>query len=340
MKKLNLLKKELIFEPGNQKFNMCHASNICRTRNGIVVAAWFAGDKEGSDDIAIWIARKVNGIWEAPIKTAHDVEEPHWNPVIYEKKDGELFLFYKVGRNISEWYTNIRKSKDEGKTWSEPNELVKGDRGGRGPVRCKVVTLSNENMIAGASTEKGIWTAYADYSSDGGKTWTLSDPIRINVEYHGENTSEDSDIQVSTQSFYGRGVIQPTIWESEQGKIHMLLRTTEEKIYRADSDDYGKNWSEAYETVLPNNNSGIDVAKCSDGTLILCSNPIAKNWGPRTPITLQISRDNGKTWKEEYVLENIPGEYSYPCIIADGDKIYVSYTYDRKSIAYCEFEYR
>lgn len=336
--KLTNGKKELIFDGEKVDFKICHASNVCCLADGSMLAAWFAGEKEGSDDISIWAARKVNGKWSDPVRVAHDINEPHWNPVIYCKPDGEVMLFYKVGRNISQWYTNVRTSKDNGVTWSDCHELVPGDRGGRGPVRCKVITLSNGTMLAGASTEEGIWRAYADASYDGGKTWNLSDAITIDVTYDGENTAEDSDIQVSAQSFYGRGVIQPTLWESQPGMVHMLLRSTEEKIYRADSEDYGKTWSKAYETVLPNNNSGIDVVKCEDGTLILCSNPVAKNWGPRTPITLQVSKDNGETWKEAVVLEDIPGEYSYPCIICKDKKVYVTYTYDRKSIAFWQFD--
>ncbi len=117
----------------------------------------------------------------------------------------------------------------------------------------------------------------------------------------------------------------------------MLLRSSEGQIYRADSADYGKSWGSAYPTGLPNNNSGIDVVRCEDGLLFLCMNPVGENWGKRTPIVLLASADNGETWQEEAVLENTPGEYSYPSIIADGRKIYVTYTFDRKSIAFWEF---
>ena len=314
-------KKELIFDEKTTTFHICHASNVCPLPDGSVLAVWFAGEKEGSDDIAIWSSRKVDGVWSKPVQTAHDINEPHWNPVVYARQDGTVMLFYKVGRNISQWYTKVRISNDNGVIWSEGKELVPGDRGGRGPVRCKVITLSDGSMLAGASTEEGIWRAYADASHDGGATWELSGEITIDVTYNGENTAEDSDIQVSVQSFYGRGVIQPTLWESGAGNVHMLLRSTEEQIYRADSEDFGKTWSKAYATGLPNNNSGIDVARCEDGTLVLCSNPVAKNWGPRTPITLQISKDNGLTWKKAVVLEDIPGEYSYPCVICQKDKL-------------------
>ncbi|MDD3339418.1 MAG: exo-alpha-sialidase [Lachnospiraceae bacterium] len=330
-------RQEYIFPIDSQAFKTCHASNICKMQNNELAAAWFAGEKEGSDDIAIWYARTEQGEWLTPQKVAHDKQEPHWNPVLYQKSDGEVLLFYKVGRKISEWYTNLRKSSDFGQSFSNSEELVRGDRGGRGPVRCKVITLSDGSMLAGTSVETGIWTAYADRSTDGGKTWYKSNSIQIPVEYHGECTAMGSGIKVSEQSFYGRGVIQPTLWETT-GKVHMLLRSTEGKIYRADSEDYGMTWGAAYATELPNNNSGIDVVRCDDGLLVLCMNPIGVNWGARTPIILMISTDDGATWEKEMILEEIPGEYSYPAIIAAGDQLYVTYTYDRKTIKFWQLK--
>lgn len=330
-------KKELIFEPEFLNGNICHASNICLLDDGSVGAVWFAGKKEGTEDVSVWKSLCRNGSWSVPQMAAHDSEEAHWNPVLYQRADGKVLLLYKVGNEINRWHTNFRISNDYGETFGEAKELVAGDEGGRGPVRCKMITLSDGSILAGASTEEGIWTAYADRSTDGGESWNLSDPVRIDVKYEGENTAADSIIRVSEQSFYGRGVIQPTLWESSPGKVHMLLRSSEGRIYRADSADYGKSFGSAYPTGLPNNNSGIDVVKCDAGVLILCMNPVGENWGKRTPLVLLSSSDNGTTWQEETVLEDADGEYSYPSIIADGKKIYVSYTFDRKSIAFWNF---
>lgn len=330
-------KKELIFEPEFLQGNICHASNVCLMGEGRIGAVWFAGKKEGQADVSIWKSIRRDGRWSKPVMAAHDVEEAHWNPVLYRRQDNKVLLLYKVGNEISRWYTKVRISEDGGESFGEARELVPGDRGGRGPVRCKMITLSDGSILAGMSTENGIWTAYADRSTDGGESWERSNPIGLNVAYEGENTAVSSRIQVSEQSFYGRGVIQPTLWESAPGEVHMLLRSSEGQIYRADSADYGKSWGSAYPTGLPNNNSGIDVVRCEDGLLFLCMNPVGENWGKRTPIVLLASADNGETWQEEAVLENTPGEYSYPSIIADGRKIYVTYTFDRKSIAFWAF---
>jgi hypothetical protein len=67
---------------------------------------------------------------------------------------------------------------------------------------------------------------------------------------------------------------------------------------RSDSEDGGKTWCCAYETGLPNNNSGIDLVKLPSGGLVLAWNPVGNlpNYykGPRTPLELSYSDDNGE----------------------------------------------
>ena len=47
---------------------------------------------------------------------------------------------------------------------------------------------------------------------------------------------------------------------------------------------------------LPDNNSGIDVARLPDSALALACNLVGENWGPCTPLSLMLSFDNGETW--------------------------------------------
>ncbi len=211
-------------------------------------------------------------------------------------------------------------STDNGATWSAAKELVPGDKGGRGPVRNKPIILSDGTLLAPASNEKkGVWNAFVDRSEDSGQTWNTSPFIKLNRD-----------------SIPGEGVIQPTLWESSPGKVHMLLRSSAGVICRSDSEDYGKTWSAVYKTVLPNPNSGIDLTKLPDGTLILVYNRDNENWGARRPISIAISKDNGKTWPTTVDIEDGEGEdeFSYPSIISFGDTIALTYTWKRQRIAF------
>lgn len=327
-------KKELIFQE-SKYFEACHASTVIVLKNGSIMAAWFAGSAEGADDVAIWAAFRNNGVWNQPRKLADDHGQPNWNPVLFSLDNGNVIMFYKAGRNISSWVTKVIMTEDGGRTWSEPRELVPGDSsGGRGPVRNKVIKLSNGNLLAPASTENGIWKCFADIYCPTSGVWTKSEEVQIqNLDY--ENIQKvKSNIAVSQQSFKGKGVIQPTLWESAPGVVHMLMRSSEGRIYRSDSQDSGRTWSDAYATELPNNNSGIDVARLENGKLALVYNPVGINWGERTPIMLSISHDNGLSWSEDFILDKGEGEYSYPSIIAQDGKLFITYTFNRKSIAF------
>ena len=287
--------------------------------------------------MAIWITRGNEEHFEEP-KILAQSEEAHWNPVLFRVDEKKIIIFYKVGNEISKWRTMYRVSEDNGETFGEEKELVPGDQGGRGPVRNKPIRLKSGRILAPGSTDQGIWNAFVDRSDDDGKTWNKSQEVAISqLEYKsGERTvgKDDSSIPVSEQSFYGRGVIQPTLWESIPDQVHMLLRSTEGMIYRSDSKDGGNTWTEAYATELPNNNSGIDMIRSEDGKLFLVYNPVGVNWGDRTPISLAVSKDDGKTWEKIRDLSTGEGEFAYPAIIQDEDFLYITYTYKRKNIAF------
>ena len=135
-------------------------------------------------------------------------------------------------------------------------------------------------------------------------------------------------------------MIQPTLWESAPGKVHMLTRTAVGKAYRSDSEDYGETWCTAYETSLLNNNSGLDAVKTPDGSLWLISNPVGENWGERSPLTLQKSTDNGLTWETVVTLEEekLDSEFSYPAIEYMDGALYIAYTYERLNVAFVKID--
>ena len=301
--------ERFIFEAGQVPFKSCHASNLARLADGRLACVWFAGTAEGESDVGIWQSIHDGFRWGKPTLAAKDGDLAHWNPVLFQY-GGNLLLFYKVGMQIPEWRTHVKDLNT-----GEMREIDD-----RGPVRTKICIASDGTMLAGASTENGPWISYCDISKDDGQTWERSAPIRL------QGTDEPR-----------RGLIQPSIWESEMGVYHMLTRSTEGFLYRSDSRD-GFSWTEPEKTEIPNNNSGFDLVNLGLGHLILCSNPVSGNWAARTPLTLAESFDNGKTFQEVFVLEDQPGEYSYPSLIFAEGKLYVSYTWNREKICCREFE--
>ena len=327
--------KELIFDECDG-FEQCHAATLSYGVGGDILAAWFAGTSEGKNDVAIWLSVRRSGRWSRPAKVAKVNETPHWNPVLFNPGDGVIHLYFKTGLTIPEWITWVTSTRDGGATWSEPVELVPGDAsGGRGPVKNKPVVSSNGDWLAPGSVEtKSEWSAFCDLSSDGGATWIRSDLIRL-------QGGEDM----------GKGVIQPTLWESERGKVHMLLRSTCGKVCRSDSEDGGRTWTPAVPIDLPNNNSGLDLTRLPDGRLVLIHNPTADR-KKRSPLSLSVSKDNGVKWDRivdvETETENFDGaaenpffkaaEFSYPSIISSGATVSAVYTVHRRKIAFIQKE--
>jgi predicted neuraminidase len=311
---VNILTSEFIYEePGPTP--SCHASTICVTREGSLVAAWFGGTHENNPDVGIWFASREASGWSEPIEIVDGVQGgkryPCWNPVLFQPANGKteapLLLFYKVGPSPSTWWGMLMTSDDEGKTWSEPVRLPEGIAG---PIKNKPFELEDGTLLCPTSSEDDGWRVHFEMTSDLGKTWTRTEALNDGTEI---------------------GAIQPSILRLDNGTLRALGRTRQERVFQIDSEDNGKTWGPMTLTDLPNPNSGTDAITLADGRHLLVYNNTEKG---RSPLNLAVSED-GETWKDLLVLESEPGEYSYPAIIQASDgTVHITYTWNRKKIRY------
>lgn len=319
-----------------REFAQCHAATLVALPGGRFLVAWFGGTRESADDVAIWGARREApaasrqpgpGVgWSTPRVLARVERSPHWNPVLYalDAEAREIALQFKVGASIRRWTTWIQRSSDAGETWTPPTPLVPGDRGGRGAVRCKPIRLASGEWLAGASHERWRrWDAFFDRSPNGVDGWRAT-----------------AYVEIDRRRFRGKGLIQPSLWASEPGRVHSLFRSTDGHVHRADSEDDGFTWSPARPLAVPNNNSGIDVVALPDRRLILACNPVEGNWAARTPLSLLVSHDGGESWPDRLDVETGPGEYSYPALIATSAGVALAYTWNRRRIVFREIPTR
>ena len=315
------LPMERVFIYEEAPFPSAHASTIVALPNGELLAAWFGGEDEGDPSVEIWLARRsVDGSWSAPVAMTDYPEVPTWNPVLF--RDAErLWLFFKIGPSPREWVGGYRISDDDGETWGPVTFMPAGQLG---PIRNKPIILRNGDILSGTSVEAGYgrgvpydapyrsWAAWVERSSDGGTTWRTHGPIAVPGELY--------------------GVIQPTLWQMDDGTVKMLLRSTQRigAVCEATSEDGGKTWSPARPTSLPNPNSGLDAVKLRDGRIVLVYNHIESG---RSPIHLAVSDDDGRSWGTPRIIEEGPGEYSYPAVIQAPDgTVHITYTWRRERI--------
>ncbi len=347
-----------------------HSASIVELSDGTLLTTYFGGTKERNPDVCIYTQRKEKGMkgWQAPVLAADGVFDPEsgeaalagvsgidstdlheadygvkglryrkacWNPVLFEMPDGEVWLFYKIGRNVPDWTGWVVKSKDGGKTWGKREPLPKGFLG---PIKNKPL-LVGDDLICPSSTEANGWTVHFEHYSLKTGEWKMTAPAQT-----------DSVL-----------CIQPSLLTLEDGTLLAVARTRPTKAQREGRDqrsgriaacqskDGGWTWSPLGFVDYPNNQSGIDAVTLRDPIkvsqelkkvrhVMICNNfgtlP-GTNKGPRTPLSLAVSED-GLHWHHWMTLEDSPiSQYSYPSIIQGRDgRLHCVYTWRRQRISY------
>lgn len=345
-----------------------HASTIVELQNGDLLAAWFAGEYEGHPDVKIWASHRAKGTktWTRPVVVADGTfdtatgngregdlarmagldstdhgRKSCYNPVLYQMPDGEVLLFYKIGRFVQDWTGWLTRSKDNGYTWTPKEPLPKGFLG---PVKNKPI-LMDDNLLCPSSTEKDGWKIHFErYIIDEKKRFPEHGLLEGKATTTGSIAAEQAEKTFEPGKLSPIGCIQPSILRLGGDSLMVLCRTQNGRLATSYSHDSGRSWTPVTLTALPNNNSGTDAVTLHDGRHVLVYNPVATPTGehnaPRTPLCVAIS-DDGKHWQHLITLEdsNI-SEYSYPAVIEGHDgSIHITYTWRRERVRHVEIKW-
>lgn len=344
----------------DSRFRSSHSSTVCELANRDLYAVWFTGSVEGAEDtvVAGSCFSMSNRTWSSPAVIVDVPEHAAGNPRVFRGPFGELWLLFAI--NYGRWCHGgsrlfLKRSYDEGRTWSDMS--IFWDEGG----------LLGKNKPIHLRSRPSAWIVPVEWEDD-----------YVCAFLRTEDYGRSWDLVGDLGRMSGVRVDQPTIVElSGDGRLLAYMRSWEGHIYESRSGDFGATWSEPTATELPNNNSGIDMVRLSNGDLVLAHNPTAlgsdgtyvvdqrlksnpefavspsefakdKNgyrsrtpeisalfpqWGPRTPLRLSVSRDQGETWTPALDLQLGDGEFSYPSIIQLSDRrICVTYTFNRTYI--------
>lgn len=300
-----------------------HPSCIEQLANGDLYLAYYGGAGEYADSTVVYGARKPAGAseWTAPQVIASNPIRSLGNPVIWQAPDGIVWFFY-VTRFGETWSTSRIKAKisrDGARTWSE-SFLVTLDEGTM--VRGQPIALENGDYLLPIYHETG-----ADTEMTGADTTS-----RFLRKRPDSNAWLPSGIVRSP-----KGNLQPAVVQLTD--THLLafcrragdyLPTTKGWIVKSESHDGGQTWSEGVDSEFPNPNSAVDLKRLRNGHLLLVYND---SMSDRSPLTMAISTDNGKTFPHRRNLAEGPGSFSYPTAIqAQDGKLHIAFTSDDRTV--------
>ena len=279
------------------------------------MTAWYAGREEGSEDSVILGSRLKagNDRWEPFSVLVNVAGHAAGNPRIFVGPDEAVWLLAPV--NYGRWcqggtYLFLKRSYDDGCTWTDLEFFIKrkGILGKNKPLHLKT---RPEVWIVPAEYEKK-WVATFVCSHDGGKSWSFATKTSLpNNNSAIDMVKLDSGELVLAFNPTGLG---------EDGK--QSVGQSSKNIRNVDT---GKLDKESHKQLLR------VIRKLSPSHQD--NSGLYPPWGPRTPLSLAVSKDEGESWQLVMDLENQEGEYSYPAIIQDKNKrIHIVYTYNRLAI--------
>ena len=147
----------------------------------------------------------------------------------------------------------------------------------------------------------------------------------------------DGRMRSITRMAQGQQMMQPALLPLSQTHWLALLRdgSSQRRIRVSQTVDAGAHWLDAPNLDLPNPDSSVATLRLPDGTMLLAHNNTSEG---RHILDLSASID-GRQWQHmTTVAQGSPGtEYSYPSLEWADQQLWLSYTDQRRQIAWQRF---
>ncbi|MEU9202849.1 sialidase family protein [Streptomyces sp. NPDC048332] len=313
-----------------------HSASLLELDDGDLLCAWFNGPDEGDRDTNVVLSRLPLGgdRWAGAVALSADPHRSEQNPVLDQRPDGTVWLFHPSNEPHDQKTAHLvaRTSHDGGRTW-DPAHIAHDGPG---------VFVRNPPLDPGDGSL--LLPAYRCRAEGEHSTVLISEDEGVSWKEHDVGGSDH--------------LVQMSVVRRVDGTLLGLLRSrAADRIHATVSTDAGRTWSGAVPTELPNNNSGVQVTRLDSGALALVYNHASLERGEfrwvgegegrrrkalRTPLTVALSDDDGRTWPVRRDLQRADDEYweagefgySYPCVIQsrrDG-LLHIAYSYLRRTI--------
>ncbi len=351
------MKSSFICNP-SKRYPSCHASTICELPNGELLSSWFAGSKEGAEDTVLLASRlNLNGeTWSDPFILVNVAHHASGNPRLFIGPDKAVWLLAPV--NYGYWCKGgtrlfLKRSYDNGNTWTDLELFIeeKGILGKNKPIRLK----SNPKVwLIPAEYERNYIGTFIR-TNDNGKNWEVVGEIgrgnNIRIDQPTVVELDNGELLAYTRSWEGK-IYQtrssdqgktwtdpePTLLLNNNSGIDMIKLKSGTMVLVFNPVGLGESGDIVVDQALKE----IHSKKYSVANFSLSESDLVKDseltalfprWGPRTPLSIAVSKDDGESWTVKKDLESGKGEYSYPSIMqAANGRIHIVYTFKRTHI--------
>jgi len=299
-------------------------ADVIELKDGTLLLAWskFSGSEDHATAV-IAAKKSADGgkTWGEEFVLQENTGKQNVMSVsMWRIQSGKILFFFLQKNADNDLQLFVRESADEAKTWSEPRRVTQG-MGYHIMNNARLLELKDGRILAPIAFTPDIGKEYKNQvcfcyvSDDEGKTWKKAP---------GEVRLKDS------------AAMEPGLVERSDGSILMIIRTSLDRIYQSISKDRGETWAEATAMDLVSPAAPATITTMPNGKdmmIVWNNNPLGNKagWQSRTPLTVAISRDDGKTWENFKNLTDDPDSgYAYTSISFTGQRAVFTYYHWKK----------
>lgn len=273
-------------------------------------------------DVDLLVKRSADGgrTWSAQqvvYEEGGDARITIGNPCpVVDRADGTIWLLFTRDNDT----VHVTNSRDDGLTWADPVEITASVKAAgwtwyatgpgvgiqlrHGPDAGRLVVPCDHRDRHGAGTAK---FSHVFYSDDHGATWQLGGTVSPHTDECQVVELGDGDLLINMRNYWERDGK-----DASKGRRRAVARST----------DGGRSWgplefdATLIEPVCQASLIGWASGSTEPADLLLFSNPASRT--RRENLTVRLSRDSGRTWPQQVVVQSGPAAYSCLAQLPDG----------------------
>ncbi|MCQ2395597.1 MAG: glycoside hydrolase [Kiritimatiellae bacterium] len=274
--------------------------------------------------------------WTKPVETVpRSGKQNDMCVSLIRLKDGRIGLMYLRKNSATDCRPVMRFSSDEGETWSGITECVAASETAYWVGNnARLTMLKSGRLIEPLArhnpSDGQFGRLMCVYSDDQGTTW------------------KSGNLYEPPKDEAGKPVIvqEPGVVELKDGRLYLYARTDRGRQWQAFSKDGGVTWEYFGPSPIYGPRGPATISRLKSGDLLLVWNDHeghpeymkrGEPWlvGIRAPLTLAISKDEGRTWINRKTLEtDLDGFFCYFAVLEQDDGLLLAY-YNQPNLAGC-----